>query len=171
MLFIILFAFSTSYVACDVTYCGRCMCYDIEDIIVAVCESAGLTTLPTFDELFAMRVKHIYLHDNAIRLLDEKILDTWLSLEVIDLRSNPLQCEEMLKIRSDVEQLSDCTNDHTITPTRTIHPTSGNYPTSENYPTSTTSRGEFQSSDIPHRCILEPICMFFIYLFFPLCVL
>jgi len=161
MLFIILFAFSTSYVACDVTYCGRCMCYDIEDIIVAVCESAGLTTLPTFDELFAMRVKHIYLHDNAIRLLDEKILDTWLSLEVIDLRSNPLQCEEMLKIRSDVEQLSDCTNDHTITPTRTIYPTSGNYPTSENYstsenyptsgnyptsenyPTSTTSRGEF----------------------------
>jgi hypothetical protein len=78
--------------------CGSCTCYVGEDIHIAVCEYAGLSSLPVLPPDFAILLDSIHLRHNQISELDPTILHSWLSLDYFDLRNNPLDCVKLRNI-------------------------------------------------------------------------
>ena len=72
------------------------------------CRSLGLETLPIIPESDTYSLTQVLINDNKIKLLDEKILETWDLLLYIDLSGNPLDCEELVKLGKKVHIISDC---------------------------------------------------------------
>ena len=84
------------------------MCYMYDQEILANCASKNLDTLPTFMETDAMLIKQIFLNKNNITNLDKSIIESWKSLEEIDVRNNPINCAELEQIPEHISVTSDC---------------------------------------------------------------
>ena len=67
------------------------------------CSARDLDWLPTLDEFTTLSLTVVFMTDNNITILDENILDKWDLLNYIDLRGNPLECNELAKIQQGVE--------------------------------------------------------------------
>lgn len=89
--------------------CARvCQCDIRDDLIIADCSEKRLTELPIFDDYLARALTRIYLNKNYIKDIDSKVVNTWASLEIIDLLGNPLDCKQIWKIPKNVLLVSDC---------------------------------------------------------------
>jgi hypothetical protein len=114
---ILLFLLGVSHALFSEMPCGDCTCYDGDGVVLAMCENAGLLALPVFEEYFGIRMSHIYLRYNNIMLLNTSVLTSWRSLNIIDLRANPIQCSELDKIPNHIQYYSDCLLDITTVST------------------------------------------------------
>ena len=88
--------------------CNVCRCYYTEPTTFMDCSDLELDWLPVIDEMVAFTLTTVYLKNNNITILDTDILETWDVLNFLDISKNPLNCDELVKLPSDVEVVSDC---------------------------------------------------------------
>ena len=88
--------------------CNVCTCYYAEPTTFMDCSGLGLDWLPELVDMVTYSLTTVFINGNNVTILDEVILDEWSVLEYIDIRNNPLQCDELKKIQPSVTVLSDC---------------------------------------------------------------
>lgn len=93
--------------------CGICTCYFLDPETMMDCRFMDLRTLPFIEKENTYGMTTVYLNDNEISTLDKNILDSWDSLNFIDLSGNPIQCSELSKIPQNVHLIHSCIMDFT----------------------------------------------------------
>lgn len=88
--------------------CSVCMCYYAEPTTLMDCSSRGLSNLPFVNDRVKFTLTSVLLNMNNFTILNENVLNTWELLEHMDIRDNPLQCDELKKVKQGIEVLSDC---------------------------------------------------------------
>ena len=88
--------------------CGQCICHQIFSSVLMDCRDKDLQELPLIEQDYVYGLTTVYLNNNKIKTIDMDIINSWNTLEFIDLTGNPLSCSELHKIPKEIQVIGSC---------------------------------------------------------------